>query len=120
MFIPHKPLQVLPTLMNVYLYNFLKIHKFSTVRNNLDGTLHHTLLLYYVRCFVVEHYMLPSRMESNSEENKIHCSAAAAALLYEQAPEMHLVSRGIISIKGKGEMETFWLASADNRKYHTV
>lgn len=54
-------------------------------------------------------------MESNSEENQIHCSAAAAALLSEQAPEMHLISRGVISIKGKGKMETFWLASsADN------
>lgn len=49
------------------------------------------------------------RMESNSEKNRIHCSAAAAELLREQAPHLKLVSRGIIPIKGKGDMQTFWV-----------
>lgn len=50
-------------------------------------------------------------MESNSEKNRIHCSAAAAALLRDQAPELELTSRGVVQIKGKGEMETFWVGS---------
>jgi len=50
-----------------------------------------------------------SRMESNSIENRIHCSERAARLLREQDLEIPLLSRGIISIKGKGEMHTFWV-----------
>ena len=50
-----------------------------------------------------------SRMESNSEKNRIHLSGDAAALLRRQAPEMKLLSRGEIPIKGKGTMTTFWL-----------
>jgi class 3 adenylate cyclase len=50
-----------------------------------------------------------SRMESNSEKNRIHLSSDAAVLLKSQAPEMKLESRGEIQIKGKGTMTTFWL-----------
>jgi class 3 adenylate cyclase len=50
-----------------------------------------------------------SRMESNSKAGRIHCSKEAAELLIEQCPEMLLISRGEIEIKGKGLMETFWV-----------
>jgi len=50
-----------------------------------------------------------SRMESNSKENRIHCSARAAGLLLIQWPELNLEHRGRIKIKGKGEMRTFWV-----------
>jgi class 3 adenylate cyclase len=50
-----------------------------------------------------------SRMESNSKVNRIHCSSAAAEILMEQHPDMPLKSRGLIHIKGKGEMHTFWV-----------
>merc|ERR1719401_282836 len=50
-----------------------------------------------------------SRMESNSKENRIHCSASAAGLLFAQWPELVLEHRGRIKIKGKGEMRTFWV-----------
>jgi len=50
-----------------------------------------------------------SRMESNSETNRIHCSEKSANLLYRQCPEMPLVCRGVIPIKGKGQMQTFWV-----------
>mmetsp|Transcript_73487 Transcript_73487/g.239082 ORF Transcript_73487/g.239082 Transcript_73487/m.239082 type:complete len:1263 (+) Transcript_73487:103-3891(+) len=53
-----------------------------------------------------------SRMESNSERNRIHCSGQAAEYVRAQAPELILTSRGRIPIKGKGEMETFWVAEA--------
>jgi len=50
-----------------------------------------------------------SRMESNSKENRIHCSARAAGLLLVQVPELNLEHRGRINVKGKGEMRTFWV-----------
>jgi len=50
-----------------------------------------------------------SRMESNSKENRIHCSARAAGLLLMQWPELILEHRGGINIKGKGVMRTFWV-----------
>ena len=45
-----------------------------------------------------------SRMESHSEAGRIHLSAAAAALLMVQSPELgkHLEPRGRVAIKGKG------------------
>jgi class 3 adenylate cyclase len=52
-----------------------------------------------------------SRMESTSIKNHIHCSATAAKYLLLQAPEIPLFSRGMRQIKGKGEMETFWVQS---------
>jgi hypothetical protein len=48
-------------------------------------------------------------MESNLEENRIRCSQAAAELLQTQWPELPLKPRGMIPIKGKGEMFTFWV-----------
>ncbi|KAI2500710.1 guanylate cyclase [Fragilaria crotonensis] len=53
-----------------------------------------------------------ARMESNSQPGRILCSARAAKLLQEQAPELTVVSRGIIDVKGKGSMEAFWVAEA--------
>ena len=50
-----------------------------------------------------------SRMESHSEINRIHCSNTAAELLREQHPSLKLNPRGLIEVKGKGEMETFWV-----------
>jgi class 3 adenylate cyclase len=50
-----------------------------------------------------------SRMESNSEVNRIHCSQAAAKLLAKQCPTMPLKSRGKINIKGKGMLHTYWV-----------
>ena len=54
-----------------------------------------------------------SRMESNSEPGCVHLSHAACGLLQAQAPYMRVASRGRVSIKGKGEMETFWLLPPD-------
>ena len=49
-----------------------------------------------------------SRMESNSEAGRIHISEQFAKSI-EQHPEFSLITRGTINIKGKGEMNTFWL-----------
>ena len=50
-----------------------------------------------------------SRMESNSEQNRIHCSDDAALLLKLQSPTLRLNPRGQIEVKGKGMMNTFWV-----------
>ncbi len=47
-----------------------------------------------------------SRMESSSENGKIHVSGASKELLGER---YLFESRGLLPIKGKGEMETFYL-----------
>lgn len=52
-----------------------------------------------------------SRMESSSIANHVHCSATAAEALLAQCPALsaNVKSRGVLNIKGKGEMETFWI-----------
>ncbi|GFR40643.1 hypothetical protein Agub_g1228 [Astrephomene gubernaculifera] len=51
-----------------------------------------------------------ARMEHNSKADRVHCSAAFAALLQEQWPVgAQVTSRGVRPIKGKGPMETFWV-----------
>jgi hypothetical protein len=48
-------------------------------------------------------------MESTSEPMKIHCSKDIATLLQASQDSLILQRRGVIPVKGKGEMETFWL-----------
>jgi len=50
-----------------------------------------------------------SRMESNSEKNRINCSETSASLLRQQSPRVRIFPRGVIDVKGKGEMNTFWV-----------
>ena len=54
-------------------------------------------------------YFLYHRMESTSLPMRIHCSERSAGLLRSQAPEIKLECRGVINVKGKGEMVTFWV-----------
>ena len=49
---------------------------------------------------------LASRMESHGEAGKVHISASTYALIKEN---FDCASRGIIPIKGKGEMETWYI-----------
>ena len=51
-------------------------------------------------------------MEGHSLANRIHCSQETAQLLRVQLPEMSLRSRGVINVKGKGEMQTYWVNEA--------
>ena len=55
-----------------------------------------------------------SRMESNSEVLKIHCSEAAAKLVMVQDPSLLLIPRGAIPIKGKMKMNTFWVHESNS------
>lgn len=65
-----------------------------------------------------------SRMESHSEKNRIQCSGTAAKILRKQYPSLPLCSRGLVSIKSKGMMETFWVNEhqvvdrADDRRHY--
>jgi adenylate cyclase len=49
---------------------------------------------------------IASRMESHGVPGRIHVSAATYELLKEQ---FLFEERGVISVKGKGEMQTYWL-----------
>ncbi|XP_055371679.1 soluble guanylate cyclase 89Db-like [Condylostylus longicornis] len=50
-----------------------------------------------------------SRMESSGEAFKIQISSATAAKLQDRGYKLE--SRGFVKVKGKGEMETFWLVA---------
>ena len=53
-----------------------------------------------------------SRMESNSKELCVHCSARAAKLVREQdlgVGSVRVRPRGVIDVKGKGRMKTYWI-----------
>uniref|UniRef100_A0AC35UG24 Guanylate cyclase n=1 Tax=Rhabditophanes sp. KR3021 TaxID=114890 RepID=A0AC35UG24_9BILA len=50
-----------------------------------------------------------SRMESSSKPSQIHMTSDANALLNQHYSQYITESRGEINIKGKGQMETFWL-----------
>lgn len=52
-----------------------------------------------------------SRMESNSQENRILCSSRAAHLVHAQAPDIKIVCRGVINVKGKGDMKVYWVGT---------
>ncbi|KAG2490146.1 hypothetical protein HYH03_011450 [Edaphochlamys debaryana] len=54
-----------------------------------------------------------SRMESNSVAMQIQVSEATAELLRKAEGGFRLESRGPVSVKGKGTMETFWLTGRD-------
>ena len=59
---------------------------------------------------------IASRMESNSEVLKIHCSEAAANLVMVQDPSLLLIPRGAIPVKGKSKMNTFWVHASNPSK----
>jgi class 3 adenylate cyclase len=58
-----------------------------------------------------------SRMEGNGEPGMIHCSHDTAMLLMRQG-QHKIVRRGVLPIKGKGDMTTYWLNSGSAGNPH--
>ncbi|XP_076366170.1 guanylate cyclase 32E-like [Tachypleus tridentatus] len=56
-----------------------------------------------------------SRMESTGLPLKIHCSSECREIL-EKLGGYHLEERGVICIKGKGELKTFWLSGEEEHR----
>ncbi|CAB9496917.1 activated protein kinase catalytic subunit alpha-1 [Seminavis robusta] len=57
-----------------------------------------------------------ARMETNSTNGRIHCSERSAMLLAEQSPETRILKRGVIKVKGKGDMTTYWVLKPLNKE----
>merc|ERR1712224_556573 len=57
-----------------------------------------------------------SRMESNSLSGRLHISASCAEKLRAQAPAVSIEPRGVLKIKGKGDMHTFFVANEQHEK----
>lgn len=54
-----------------------------------------------------------SRMESSSDAMKVHISQSTKELL---GPNYRVMERGLLDIKGKGSMKTYWLEDREYRK----
>ena len=56
-----------------------------------------------------------ARHESTGEPGKVHCSLTTMIELMQRAPgQFHLISRGLVEMKGRGEQPTYWLEAADS------
>mmetsp|Transcript_3577 Transcript_3577/g.5998 ORF Transcript_3577/g.5998 Transcript_3577/m.5998 type:complete len:726 (-) Transcript_3577:367-2544(-) len=61
-----------------------------------------------------------SRMESTSKKNRIQCTDMTYRLLRDaRIQTFDLEARGVIDIKGKGEMHTWWLKSVEAKSAPT-
>ena len=62
-----------------------------------------------------------SRMESNGSKGRIHCSQATADALIVGGKGHWLTAREEkIMVKGKGEMQTYWILGSDGTKTSTT
>ncbi|PIK49037.1 putative heat-stable enterotoxin receptor-like [Apostichopus japonicus] len=55
-----------------------------------------------------------SRMESTGQASKIHMSSETFLALGESVNDFIIESRGVVCVKGKGEMYTYWLLGKVN------
>ncbi|XP_076546019.1 soluble guanylate cyclase 89Da isoform X2 [Osmia lignaria lignaria] len=67
-------------------------------------------------CFFGDTVNTASRMQTTSEPGRIHISADTKTLLPQD--RYHVESRGLVWVKGKGNMETYWLS--DKQKTNII
>ncbi|XP_043470147.1 soluble guanylate cyclase 89Da-like [Leptopilina heterotoma] len=65
-------------------------------------------------CFFGDTVNTASRMQTTSLPGMVHISPDTKALLPED--RYHLEPRGVVSVKGKGNMETYWLREKNHRQ----
>lgn len=59
-----------------------------------------------------------SRHESTGEPGRIHCSRECRMELLKAAKDsFQMKERGLVEMKGKGQLQTFWLEASHNNKY---
>lgn len=67
-------------------------------------------------CLFGDTVNIASRMESTATANKIHITDFTAKKLKKAGYKVE--SRGVVKVKGKGDMETFWLIESPNESFH--
>jgi class 3 adenylate cyclase len=60
---------------------------------------------------------LAARMEQAGHSGKIQCTAFTGGLIKSQDASIILQARGLVEVKGKGAMETFWIMGASKSDY---
>ena len=58
-------------------------------------------------------YFSASRMESSSLPGRVQCTKETAVLIQQQQPLIQVEHRGKMEIKGRGQLETYFLNGSD-------
>ena len=67
-------------------------------------------------CLFGDTVNIASRMQSTGEPGRIQITSATRTLLETQGDDFQCEVRGVIEVKGKGSMETYWLVSQISKR----